>query len=420
MTIEEKSKALMEWLEANQGEAPPADVAPEVIEAVYALRPDLAPRPSVDLSMILDKIDSGPFATNRDEIDKDKDNLISLAGARKRNKIWSSIGLVAAAAMVLIVVVPLRDNEAVTRAPLTMETAPTSEPMSAEVELDVLEEEVIDIDDRLMEALSVSDATESPSNQPLQASPSRDGSAEPTTANEVQSVSVLDLTPPTSRAGSQHLDFNGLKTEVQSRPDDPPSPPATVEPLDDSLYEISEVVVFDGLLDGGLEETQGIVGGADDDPIGAAAEIEFDQPSAPIGSVSSSNGLGASGSGYGGGGMSTRRSRAQASEGRRVESAPSEDAGDAPREAEAEEDSVISSGDDTRAREMIQGEIEIIEELILSYNFEEALVITRLGRVAAATYPDLLKLLWIQESQALTGLGRLDEAEEARAEAEKL
>ncbi len=54
--------ALVDWLEDNPGAEPPADVDPDVVEAVYALRPDLAPPPRVDLADIFDAVKTGPFA----------------------------------------------------------------------------------------------------------------------------------------------------------------------------------------------------------------------------------------------------------------------------------------------------------------------------------------------------------------------
>ena len=117
--------------------------------------------------------------------------------------------------------------------------------------------------------------------------------------------------------------------------------------------------------------------------------------------------------------MFAGRSRSQASEGR-AESMSAEDAGEissAP--AEVETHSMHSdSVDPTRA--LVLSKIEHIEELILNERFEEALAATQANRLLAAALVDLLKLLWIQESQALTGLGRLDEAEQAMTEAEKL
>lgn len=62
MTELNEPRLLAEWLDANPGEAPPEGVEAEVIEAVYALRPDLAPAPRVSLDDILAGVATGPFA----------------------------------------------------------------------------------------------------------------------------------------------------------------------------------------------------------------------------------------------------------------------------------------------------------------------------------------------------------------------
>jgi len=55
-------QGLVSWLEAHPGQEPPAQLEVEVVEAVYALRPDLAPAPRVDLDDIFGAVRSGPFA----------------------------------------------------------------------------------------------------------------------------------------------------------------------------------------------------------------------------------------------------------------------------------------------------------------------------------------------------------------------
>lgn len=55
-------QALMAWLEAVPGRRPGPEVDPDVVEAVYALRPDLAPAPTLSLDDILGAVTTGPFA----------------------------------------------------------------------------------------------------------------------------------------------------------------------------------------------------------------------------------------------------------------------------------------------------------------------------------------------------------------------
>ena len=54
--------ALEQWLAARAHGAPPPGVDDEVVEAIYALRPDLAPPPRVDLDDVLASVTEGPFA----------------------------------------------------------------------------------------------------------------------------------------------------------------------------------------------------------------------------------------------------------------------------------------------------------------------------------------------------------------------
>ncbi|NOY26262.1 MAG: hypothetical protein GXP62_10360, partial [Oligoflexia bacterium] len=54
--------ALVHWLAENPGAAPPDDMDDDVVEAVFALRPDLAPPPRVALDDILGAVTAGPFA----------------------------------------------------------------------------------------------------------------------------------------------------------------------------------------------------------------------------------------------------------------------------------------------------------------------------------------------------------------------
>lgn len=61
MKPEEHASALQRWL-ASPGTRPPADLDEDVVEAVYTLRPDLAPAPRVSAADILASITSGPLA----------------------------------------------------------------------------------------------------------------------------------------------------------------------------------------------------------------------------------------------------------------------------------------------------------------------------------------------------------------------
>lgn len=62
MTEDVQARRLAEWLAAPAGTDPPEDLDPEVLAAVFALRPDLAPAPRVGIDAILASVSTGPFA----------------------------------------------------------------------------------------------------------------------------------------------------------------------------------------------------------------------------------------------------------------------------------------------------------------------------------------------------------------------
>jgi hypothetical protein len=373
----------MEWLEANQGEAPPTEVEPAVIEAVYALRPDLAPKASVDVSMILDKIESGPFATSREGAEEDSSNLVSLSEARKRNRIWGALGLVAAAAMVMIVVVPLRNDEAVTRAPVFLsEEAP---PAARGVELSRRQEGTADR--QVAESAPVSLSPQEQATQP------RPGLPTPLT-DEVEVATTSSK--PTTRYNLDRPERESTAIAV------PPSEPEVAsEPNGGTVGgfgQLEQVMEFED------EELYGGAAGASMEPraameAGAAMEAESAPAPmmAPSASQSGSLSSGSASSGFG------RRSRSEVAE----------------VQVDAVSDDAVDN-DSAPLNEVLLSAIEAIEELIQLERFDEALVATQANRPLATDYSDLLKQLWLQESQALTGLGRLDEAALAIIEAEKL
>ena len=63
MTEEQKAQRLAEWLAEPSGSPPPDGLDPDVVAAVYALRPDRAPSPRVSLDDIFAGVQEGPFAT---------------------------------------------------------------------------------------------------------------------------------------------------------------------------------------------------------------------------------------------------------------------------------------------------------------------------------------------------------------------
>jgi hypothetical protein len=62
MNEELQASAVAAWLDAGGEAPPPAGVDPDVLEAVYALRPERAPAPQLDLDALLDSVRTGPLA----------------------------------------------------------------------------------------------------------------------------------------------------------------------------------------------------------------------------------------------------------------------------------------------------------------------------------------------------------------------
>ncbi len=150
LTIEEQAAQLARWLDEHPGSAPPEGVDPDVLETIYALRPDLAPAPSFSIDDILADVSSGPFAAimaeaDADEPEVDEPLVVDLATERKRRRpwLWSGLGAMAAAAMALIVAIPqLKDgiSDEALYAPLAEQSQPAPAPASTRRAIAELEE----------------------------------------------------------------------------------------------------------------------------------------------------------------------------------------------------------------------------------------------------------------------------------------
>lgn len=67
MTEQEQAEALARWLEAGGRGDPPEGIDADVLEALWALRPELAPAPRVTVDDILGAVTSGPFSEAPDD-----------------------------------------------------------------------------------------------------------------------------------------------------------------------------------------------------------------------------------------------------------------------------------------------------------------------------------------------------------------
>lgn len=121
MTDPRQDALLAQWLD-DPSAGPPQGLEDEVVEAMVALRPELAPAPTLSLDDILAGVTEGPFArrseapvsisdeeldARRSEMPVSQAEVIDLAAARRRrNRIWGGVGAMAAAALVLFTILP--------------------------------------------------------------------------------------------------------------------------------------------------------------------------------------------------------------------------------------------------------------------------------------------------------------------------
>ncbi|MGB0637917.1 MAG: hypothetical protein ACPGTU_01210 [Myxococcota bacterium] len=102
--------ALQSWIESEPGTPPPAILPIGIVEATYALRPDLAPAPRVSIDDILQSVTSGPLASSPTEQDSETPTpVVQLDDVRSRRRVWAgpTVGALAVAAIALFFVKPI-------------------------------------------------------------------------------------------------------------------------------------------------------------------------------------------------------------------------------------------------------------------------------------------------------------------------
>ncbi|MEE2750195.1 MAG: hypothetical protein VX519_02090 [Myxococcota bacterium] len=165
---------LVAWLEGHPGEPPPAELDGDIVEAVYVLRPDLAPAPRVRIEDIMGRIQSGPLTEAPIETSPDfveptalpEEDLPSFATEdvpteiamgreleaqaansnpenlsflhRNRRSIWTGAATISVAALVLFVVLPMDIEQSATSMSMPVMEAPPES--VAETELSVFKE----------------------------------------------------------------------------------------------------------------------------------------------------------------------------------------------------------------------------------------------------------------------------------------
>ena len=107
-------EALRHWLEAGPGTPPPEILPIGVVEAFYALRPDMAPAPRLGIEDILNSVTEGPFAANTVEAAPapSSGHPKETARSRARRRWWTapSLTVAAVAATTIFFVGPMSDR----------------------------------------------------------------------------------------------------------------------------------------------------------------------------------------------------------------------------------------------------------------------------------------------------------------------
>lgn len=123
MSVDDQARALADWLAEHPGSPPPEGLDPEVVEAVYMLRPDLAPMPALDLDALFDEVLGGGLSAE-DSTDEAVAAPISVVATSAESAVpvpanravrwWTGVGavLAVAAAMLLVVRVSIQGASA--------------------------------------------------------------------------------------------------------------------------------------------------------------------------------------------------------------------------------------------------------------------------------------------------------------------
>lgn len=173
---ETQAESLARWLEQPPGTPPPEDVDIDVLEAMYALRPELAPAPRLSVDDILGSVTAGPLAApapadvGRARPAQVRNDLgdaapVPVAANRPPSRMgWllgGGVAAVLAAAMVLVAVVPMALRGA----------SPTASEVAT---LDLEEAPSLELHDDAAAPMARTGASERPEGELAQASPARE------------------------------------------------------------------------------------------------------------------------------------------------------------------------------------------------------------------------------------------------------
>lgn len=120
------AESLAAWLSSPPGTPPPRNLPVGVVEATYALRPDLAPAPRLSIADVLDGLSEGPLAAQEPPPLRVVETQAVAASSSARSSRWANLGgtrawsAVALAAAILLTVIP--DSATVLNAPSPYES----------------------------------------------------------------------------------------------------------------------------------------------------------------------------------------------------------------------------------------------------------------------------------------------------------
>ena len=205
----EIGRALQEWLNSPPGTPPPKKLPIGIVEATYALRPELAPALGFGIEDVLGDINQGPLA---------KTSVVNLDAERTRRQWWASpaLGAAAVAATALFFVGPLADK-ADQPAPITSRSpVPEAEALSVEqVEIEV----GFDATQRSLEEENIADVPAKPISRRPASAPTAQGVPPPPPPAAVvpepqampQPVARMDepaTAPPSTRRSARSAAIN--------------------------------------------------------------------------------------------------------------------------------------------------------------------------------------------------------------------
>jgi len=410
-------EALRGWLEAGPG-TPPPDILPiGIVEAFYALRPDMAPAPRLGIDDILDSVTEGPFAPAQQTADvielappmrqvaaplPSTDQAQETARSRAHRRWWAapSLTVAAVAATTIFFVGPMSDRASESPPSQARKFAPAAPSAAADApqihsvtfeDAEEVEEEKLEEADAVLER-----STPSPSARP---------------------------TPTKQSAGARR---SGRASRGAVMPEAPPPPPGARAPkkeAEDWLQAVPEQPVE--AMEGG--DIFGSAGGAAVDFEGAKEkEISVGAASVTSGRKRKKSRNRAARWYQGGTDGAAGASQTDAAEPRAPSRSLAEDDMDVMSEAPPEADPVPGAVTQAPTAPPSRGEPLFHEteaqarSLFAAGDHEKALVKVEAALKLKSNSPFTKARLLRLKADILVGLGRETDAQKARAEAARM